>query len=267
MLAGGLKPANVGGAIAAAAPVRGRRLAAASSGARASRTRSSCARSSPPSPRADRHRGGARRMTHRDPLRPLRRAATCPRRSSRRSTSSRRPTRRRARDAAFQAELARLLADYAGRPTPLYHAARLSERCGATDPAQARGPLPHRRPQDQQRARPGAARQAHGQAPRHRRDRRRPARRGHGHRLRPARPRVRRVHGRRGRAPPGAQRGAHAPAGRHGRPGGERLAHAQGRHERGAARLGHQRARHLLPASARSPARRRTRPWCATSRP
>jgi tryptophan synthase beta chain len=35
-------------------------------------------------------------------------------------------------DAAFQAELARLLADYAGRPTPLYHAERLSERCGAT---------------------------------------------------------------------------------------------------------------------------------------
>jgi tryptophan synthase beta chain len=35
-------------------------------------------------------------------------------------------------DAAFQAELARLLADYAGRPTPLYHARRLSERCGAT---------------------------------------------------------------------------------------------------------------------------------------
>ncbi|MBN2204756.1 MAG: tryptophan synthase subunit beta [Thermoleophilia bacterium] len=35
-------------------------------------------------------------------------------------------------DAAYQAELARLLAEYAGRPTPLYHAARLSERCGAT---------------------------------------------------------------------------------------------------------------------------------------
>jgi tryptophan synthase beta chain len=35
-------------------------------------------------------------------------------------------------DAAFQAELARLLADYAGRPTPLYHAARLSACCGAT---------------------------------------------------------------------------------------------------------------------------------------
>ena len=35
-------------------------------------------------------------------------------------------------DAAFQAELAYLLADYAGRPTPLFHAARLSERCRAT---------------------------------------------------------------------------------------------------------------------------------------
>ncbi len=35
-------------------------------------------------------------------------------------------------DASFQAELAHLLADYAGRPTPLYHAARLSERCEAT---------------------------------------------------------------------------------------------------------------------------------------
>jgi tryptophan synthase beta chain len=35
-------------------------------------------------------------------------------------------------DTAFQTKLARLLADYAGRPTPLYHAARLSERCGAT---------------------------------------------------------------------------------------------------------------------------------------
>ena len=35
-------------------------------------------------------------------------------------------------NAAFQAELARLLADYAGRPTPLYHAARLSDRCDAT---------------------------------------------------------------------------------------------------------------------------------------
>ena len=35
-------------------------------------------------------------------------------------------------DAAFQAELARLLTDYAGRPTPLYHADRLSAAVGAT---------------------------------------------------------------------------------------------------------------------------------------
>jgi len=33
-------------------------------------------------------------------------------------------------DAAFQAELSSLLRDYAGRPTPLYFAARLSERAG-----------------------------------------------------------------------------------------------------------------------------------------
>ncbi len=134
------------------------------------------------------------------------------------------------------------------------------------DPAQARGPLPHRRPQDQQRPRPGAAGQAHGQDARHRRDRRRPARRGHGHRLRAARPRVRRLHGRRGRAPPGAQRRAHAPARRHGRAGGERLAHAQGRDERGAARLGDATSATPTTSSARSPARRPTPPWCATSR-
>ena len=35
-------------------------------------------------------------------------------------------------DAAFEAELARLLSDYAGRPTPLYHAERLSAVIGAT---------------------------------------------------------------------------------------------------------------------------------------
>ena len=77
---------------------------------------------------------------------------------------------------------------------------------------QARGPQPHRRAQDQQRARPGAAGQAHGQAARHRRDRRRPARRRDRDRVRAARPRVRRLHGRRGHAPPEAQRRAHGAA-------------------------------------------------------
>ena len=36
------------------------------------------------------------------------------------------------RDEAFRAELDALLADFAGRPTPLYLAARLSEACSAT---------------------------------------------------------------------------------------------------------------------------------------
>ena len=47
----------------------------------------------------------------------------------------------------------------------------------ARDLSQARGPAPHRRAQDQQHGRPGAADDAHGQAARHRRDRRGPARR------------------------------------------------------------------------------------------
>ncbi len=149
-------------------------------------------------------------------------------------------------DAAFQAELARLLADYAGRPdAPVSRRAPL-RALRRHRPPQARGPLPHRRPQDQQRPRSSAARQTHGQAPRDRRDRRRPARGGHRHGLRPARPGVRRLHGQRGRPPSGAERGAHAAARRHGRARRERLAHPQGRPERGLARLGRQRARHVL---------------------
>ena len=34
------------------------------------------------------------------------------------------------RDPAFQAELDELLRDFVGRPSPLYHARRLSEQCG-----------------------------------------------------------------------------------------------------------------------------------------
>ena len=47
---------------------------------------------------------------------------------------------------------------------------------------------------------------------------------------------------------PGAQRLPHEPARRHGHPGAERAADAQGRGQRGAARLGHQRAHDVLPA-------------------
>ena len=71
---------------------------------------------------------------------------------------------------------------------------------------QARGPQPHRRPQDQQLHRPGPADPAHGQAAHHRRDRRRTARRRHGHGLRPVRPEVPGLHGRGGRPPAEAQR-------------------------------------------------------------
>ena len=85
------------------------------------------------------------------------------------------------------------------------------------DLAEARGPAPHRRAQAEQRARPGAARAAHGQAPDHRRDRRGTARGRDRDGVRGARPRVRRVHGPRGHAPPGAQRLQDGSARRRGR--------------------------------------------------
>ena len=109
-------------------------------------------------------------------------------------------------DAGFRAELDGLLRDFAGRPTPLYEARRLSRARRAADLAQARGPQPHRLAQAQQRARPGAARAADGQAADHRRDRRGPARRRGGDGVRAARARVRRLHGRGGHPPPAAQR-------------------------------------------------------------
>ena len=56
-------------------------------------------------------------------------------------------------DPAFQAELDDYLTHYVGRPSPLFLAERLS-RAGRrrADLPEARGPEPHRRPQDQQRA-------------------------------------------------------------------------------------------------------------------
>ena len=122
---------------------------------------------------------------------------------------------------------------------------RAAHRHPAAPPLpQARGPRPHRRPQDQQRARPGAADPAARQVPGHRRDRRRPARRRDGHRLRAARPAVRRLHGRRGHPPPGARTccacARSAPRSRAVTLGHR---HAQGRRQRGDARLGHERRR------------------------
>ncbi len=116
---------------------------------------------------------------------------------------------------------------------------------------QARGPQPHRLPQDQQRARAGAARQAPGQDPAHRRDRRWTARGRDRDRRCALRHGVRRLHGRGRHRAPGAQRRPHAPAGRRGRRRDHGLAHPQGRHQRCAARLGRERRHDALRARHR----------------
>ena len=145
-------------------------------------------------------------------------------------------------DPEFRAELARLHRDYTGRPSPLTDAPKFGEHAGgARDPAQARGPQPHRLAQDQQCARPGVADPAHRQEAGHRRDRRRAARRRDRHCCRPARPRLHGLHGRGGHPAPGAERDPHAPARRRGRPGDDGQPHAQGRDQRGDARLGDER--------------------------
>ena len=105
----------------------------------------------------------------------------------------------------FKAELATLLANYVGRPTPLTEAsaARARDRSRGQDARaplpEARGPLSHGRAQDQQRARPGAPREEDGQDAHHRRDRRRSARRRDRDGVRALRPSVRGLHGRGGR--------------------------------------------------------------------
>ena len=164
-------------------------------------------------------------------------------------------------DPTFLHEFEGLLQNYAGVPSMLYDAHRLVRARRRPDPAQARGPQPHRRPQDPQRARPGAADQADGQDPGDRRDRGRPARRRLGHRGGLPRPRLHRLHGRGRHRAPGAQRRPDAAARRRGDPGQERLAHPQGRHQRGAARLGRQRRPHRLPVRHRGRARTRSRAW------
>ena len=141
-------------------------------------------------------------------------------------------------DPEFQARLNDYLTHYVGRPSPLFLAERLTQaRRRGRDLPEARGPEPHRRPQDQQRARPGHAGAADGQDTRDRRDRGGPARRRHGDGLRPVRPRMHGLHGRGGHPPPEAQRLQHEDAGRDRRPGHDRLADAARRDQRGDARL------------------------------
>ena len=139
-------------------------------------------------------------------------------------------------------------------PHPLRLAAHaLGRHAGrSSDPAQARRPHPHRRAQDQQRDRPGAARTPDGQAAGDRRDRRGPARRGHRHRLRAARPRCVVYMGAEdmARQQPNVLRmellGAKVV------PVDERHPHAERRHQRGDPRLGHERRARPTTSSAPS---------------
>ena len=150
-------------------------------------------------------------------------------------------------DPAFQAEMNGYLTHYVGRPSPLYFAERLTEHLGgAKIYLQARGAQSYRLAQGQQCARPDHGGASHGQEAHHRRDRRRPARRRHRHPVRAVRARMHRLYGRGRRRASGAQRVPDGNAGRQGDPGAVGHAHPEGRDERGAARLGHQRARHVL---------------------
>ena len=111
---------------------------------------------------------------------------------------------------------------------------------------QARGAQSHRRAQGEQRARPDHAGAPHGQDPHHRRDRRRHAWRCDRDAVRALRSALHRLHGRGRCRAAEAERVPHEDAGRRGGAGAVRLEDAEGRDERGAARLGHQCRRHLL---------------------
>ena len=91
-------------------------------------------------------------------------ASTCRRRWCRRWPSSRPRGSPRATTPASSASSTRCCKDYVGRPSPLYLAGAAVRGRRPRRLPQARGPQPHRRAQDQQRARPVPAGQAHGQA-------------------------------------------------------------------------------------------------------
>ena len=144
---------------------------------------------------------------------------TSPRRSWWRAPSSTSPSGEAWVDAAFRAELDRLLRDYAGRPSLLYEARRLSAELGCTlllkredlnhtgshkiNNVLGQALLAQRMGKHRIIAETGAGQ--HGVASRHRR--------------RAPRPRVRGVHGRGRHAAPGAQRLPHAAPRRRGAPG------------------------------------------------
>ena len=141
-------------------------------------------------------------------------------------------------DESFESELADLYRHYVGRPSPLYHAARLSRQVGGAQIYLKREDLNHTGSHKINNTLGQALLTLRmGKQPRHRRDRRRAARRRHGDRLCPVRAGVRRVHGRGGHPPPEAQRFQHEAAGHGGPPGHQRLADAARRDQRGVSRL------------------------------
>ena len=151
------------------------------------------------------------------------------------------------RDPAFDAELQGWFKDYVGRPSPLYFAERLTDHLGGAKIYFKRDELNHTGAHkiNNVLGQMMLARRM-GKTADHRRDRRRPARRGDRHGGRALRPGMHRLHGRARHRAAAAQRVPHEAAGRRGAPGELGLAHAQGRAQRGAARLGQQPARHLL---------------------
>ena len=167
-------------------------------------------------------------------------------------------------DPAYRAELDGLLRDFGGRPTPLYRARRLSERLGRPvylkredlnhtgshklNNALGQALLAKRMGKRRIIAETGAGQ--HGVA-----TATVCALLGHG---------VRRLHGRRGHAPPAPERAAHGAARRDRAARGRGRAHAQGGDLGGDPRLGDERPEHPLRDRLGRRARRPTRRSCAT---
>ncbi len=155
-------------------------------------------------------------------------------------------------DPSFTEELEGTLRDFR---RPAYASSESRERLprarGRRHLHQDGRPGAHGRAQDQQRDRPGAPGAADGQKQDHRGDGSRSARRGHGSGLRSAGYPVPGVHGRSGHAPTAAERVLDGAVRRGGRTRRDGFGDAEGRGERGPARLGGEFPHHPLPPGIR----------------
>ena len=128
----------------------------------------------------------------------------------RHSSASRQGVKEHLHDPAFQEEYRRELREWVGRPTALTYAPQPVQGLGCRRLAQARGSRAHGRPQDQQRDRSGATREAPRRETGYRGNRCRPARCRLGRGLRAGWPAVHGLHGRRRHGAPSAERRPHA---------------------------------------------------------